>query len=164
MSGGRQPRSGFTLLEVLVATTILGVAVVGLMGALSQSLNNLGRVSDTEKVGLLARRQMDSLLAERFLPVGIVLRGDFPAGSVGNGEAAWRAVVLPFESIGGVGAPPQPGQPYLQRIVVEVRWRADSTEKRARLEAYRSVVARSEDVQAGAPGSLAPGADPFPSQ
>ena len=37
---------GFTLLEVLVATVIMGIAVAGLIAGLSQSAKNASRLTD----------------------------------------------------------------------------------------------------------------------
>ena len=37
-------RSGFTLLEVMVATLIMGIAVVGLIVGLTQSVKNASRL------------------------------------------------------------------------------------------------------------------------
>ena len=39
-------RRGFTLLEVMVATTIMGIAVVTLLSALSTSVRNATRLTD----------------------------------------------------------------------------------------------------------------------
>ena len=54
---------GFTLLEALVAVMILGSAVAAISGVLSTSLRNTGRAEDYERVTLLARAQMNELLA-----------------------------------------------------------------------------------------------------
>jgi type II secretion system protein I len=72
---------GFTLLEVLVATTLMAVAVVGLLGSLRTSLSNAARLTDYDRAALLARRQMDELLAARLLPKGVPIEGAVrPAG------------------------------------------------------------------------------------
>ena len=52
---------GFTLLEVMVATTIMAIAVVGLLSSLSASLRNAARLTDNDRSALLARRKMDEL-------------------------------------------------------------------------------------------------------
>ena len=56
-------RRGFTLLEVMVATTIMGIAVVTLLSALSTSVRNATRLTDYDRAVLLARAKMDALLA-----------------------------------------------------------------------------------------------------
>src|SRR5205814_2063081 len=71
-------RRGFTLLEVLVATTIMGVAVVTLLSALSTSVRNATRLTDYDRAALLARAKMDALLVDPALPrrvgVGAVVK------------------------------------------------------------------------------------------
>ena len=42
----RQRQRGFTLLEVLVATTIMAVAIVGLVSMLSSTIRNAARLTD----------------------------------------------------------------------------------------------------------------------
>jgi len=46
---------GFTLLEVLVATLIMGLAVVGLLSAISTSMRNAARLTDYDRVAMVAR-------------------------------------------------------------------------------------------------------------
>ena len=57
-------RSGFTLLEVLVATVIMGIAVTGLIVGLSQSVKNASRLSDYDGAAMLARTKMNDLLLD----------------------------------------------------------------------------------------------------
>ena len=56
---------GFTLLEVLVATTILAVAIIGLVSMLSNTVRNAGRLTDHDRATVLAKRRMDELLIDR---------------------------------------------------------------------------------------------------
>lgn len=53
---------GFTLLEVLVATLVMAIAVAGLMSAISGSLRNAARLTDHDRAALLGRQKMDELL------------------------------------------------------------------------------------------------------
>jgi len=53
---------GFTLLEVLVATLVMAIAVAGLMSAISSSLRNAVRLTDHDRAVLLGRQKMDELL------------------------------------------------------------------------------------------------------
>ena len=55
---------GFTLLEMLVATTIMGLAIAGLMSGLSNSTRNAARLRDYDRVVQLARLRMNDLLAD----------------------------------------------------------------------------------------------------
>jgi Tfp pilus assembly protein PilV len=46
---------------VLVATVIMGVAVAGLIGGLSQSVKNAARLKDYDRAAMLARTKMNDL-------------------------------------------------------------------------------------------------------
>jgi general secretion pathway protein I len=125
-------RRGFTLLEVLVATLIMAIAVAGVLGALSTSLRNASRISDADTAALLAKRKLDELLVEERLPKGVVVEGAFPDGR------GWRARVSKFEMPPGVS----PGVEILERIEVEVWWLAGEQRRTFNVEGYRRSVLR----------------------
>lgn len=138
---------GFTLLEVLVATLIMAVAVTGLLGALRASLLNAARLTGTERMLALARRQMDELLATRNLPKGVPLEGRFPPGAAGGVEAGWRATVIPFEGMAAApGQAPPPGTRLVDRIVLQVWWAGGGARRSLELEAYRGAMAAPADL------------------
>lgn len=131
---------GFTLLEVLVATLIMGVAVTGLIVGLSQSVHNASRLAEYDHVSMLARTKMSDLLLDRELPFEGAVAGEFDRDQSSGAQAGWRAVLKPFD------VPPRatPGTVILQQIALEVWWQPDSGAKQAstrrimRLEGYRS--------------------------
>lgn len=140
-------RRGFTLLEVLVATLIMGVAVAGLLGALRASLSNAARLSESQRAVALARRQMDALLATRALPKGAPLEGTFPREETGGVEAGWRARVMPFEGMTlKPGEAPMIGTWMLDRIELEVWWLQGGSRRSLKLAAYRRNYMRPEDA------------------
>lgn len=141
-------RRGFTLLEVLVATAIMGLAVAGLMGNLRTSLLNASKLSDYDRAVQLARRQMDELLATRPLPKGMPLEGVFPAEWTAGRRAGWKAIVRPFESSAPPGAPPAPGMRVLERIELQVWWMQGPTRRTLDLSAYRTAIANEQDAAA----------------
>ncbi len=71
-----QLKSGFTLLEVLVAVAILAIAMVAILKANLQSLDTLTKSRETSTASLLAASKLAEIEA-----VGVVnwseLRGDF---------------------------------------------------------------------------------------
>lgn len=132
---------GFTLLEMLVATTIMGVAVVSLLASLSTSLRNAARLTEADRLALLARRQMDALLLDPRLPKFTVISGQFDAALTGGAEAGWRARVTPFEMQPNAG----PGAAVLERVELEIWWKA-GRQRTLRLEAYRRGVLTAGDL------------------
>src|SRR5580704_15126800 len=111
-----QPRdkrqSGFTLLEVLVATLIMGIAVAGVLGGLAASARNAARLTDYDRATLLAKSKMDELLADQKLPRRVPMEGVFAPALAGGVTAGWRARITPFENAPGAG----PGRWVLDRV------------------------------------------------
>src|SRR6266478_8013475 len=135
---------GFTLLEVLVATLIMGLAVVGLLSAISTSMRNAARLTDYDRVAMVARSQMDALLTNRRLPQLSILEGRYEPALSGGMEAGWRARVSPFET------PPDrgPGTAILERIELEVWWVAGDKRRTFTLDAFRRKQLREGDLAA----------------
>ena len=133
---------GFTLLEVLVATLIMGLAVVGLLSNITTSMRNAARVTDYDRVVLLARAQMDTLLLNRRLPWNSVMQGGFDPALIGGREAGWRARVTPFEK----GIVPGAGMAVLERVELEVWWVAAGNRRTFTLDAFRRKVLRADDI------------------
>jgi general secretion pathway protein I len=135
---------GFTLLEVLVATLIMGIAVVGLLSAISTSMRNAARLADYDRVALVARSQMDALLTNRRLPRLSILEGRYEPALMGGMEAGWRARVSPFEMPPGRG----PGTAILERVELEVWWMAGDKRRTFTLDAFRRIQLREGDAAA----------------
>lgn len=133
---------GFTLLEVLVATLIMGVAVVGLLSSVSTSLRNAARVTDYDRVTLVARAQMDALLLNRRLPWYSVIEGSFDPALIGGRESGWRARVTPFEMPLNHGV----GASVLERIELEVWWMNGASRRTFTLDAFRRKVLQVDDI------------------
>jgi len=126
-------RRGFTLLEVMVATTIMGIAVVTLMSGLTTSVRNAGRLTDYDRAALLARAKMNSLLAEPKLPQRTVLEEAFDPVLLGGARGGWRAQVTPFEFPEGAG----PGSPCLDRVQLEIWWMSGNQRRSFGLDGFR---------------------------
>ncbi|MCS6952904.1 MAG: prepilin-type N-terminal cleavage/methylation domain-containing protein [Bryobacterales bacterium] len=122
---------GYTLLEMLVATLILGVTVAGLLSNLSLSLRTASKVADYDRAAFLAKRKMDELLSDSRLHRFAALDG--PLDPAIGLEGGWRVRVEPFEA----PAQARPGTPVLDRIVLELWWRQGSRTRRLQLEAFR---------------------------
>lgn len=141
-------RRGFTLLEVLVATVIMAVAVTALMSNLTTSLNNAAKLTEYDRLTVLARRKMDELLVARNLPRTVPFNGGFDPAATGGMNCGWQARVSAFEAPPGAG----PGTRDLERIELEVWWMRGANRRSLRLESFRQGILRPEDI--GAAGGL----------
>ncbi len=127
--------SGFTLLEVMVASTIMAVAVVGMISGISGSLRNASRLTEYDRVMLAARARMDALVNEPRLPRMAVIEGELDPAALGGARGGWRARVTPFESPPAAG----PQTQMLERVELEIWWTAGSQRRSFTLEAFRRV-------------------------
>jgi general secretion pathway protein I len=124
---------GFTLLEVLVATMIMGVAVAGLLNTISAAARNASRLTQYDRAVLLAKSKMDELLAE---PKAAGLSGEFDSKRTGGVPCSWQATVSTFESIPGAA----PGYWVVQRIELEIDWVDGAVKHSFALEGFRRAV------------------------
>jgi len=135
-------RRGFTLLEMLVATTIMAVAVTALLSSLSASLRNASKLTDADRAAMLARRKMDELLLDSRLPHGVAVEGVWDPALAGGQRAGWRAVVTAFEFPPGSA----PGALALERVQLEV-WLGEGDRRRSLvLEGFRKGVVLPQDL------------------
>jgi len=138
----KSQQRGFTLLEMLVATLIMGIAVIGLMAEITASMRNASRVTNRDRAALLARAKMDELLLDAEFPFDTLVQGAFDRSLTGGVEGGWRARLTRFEM------PPSPavGQQSLDRMSLEIWWMANSERRTFALSGYRTHVLRAEDL------------------
>ncbi len=139
MPNRKNSNRGFTLLEMLVATAILGIAVAALLGGLSGSLRNASRLSEYDKATIAARQKMEELLVDPVIPRFTEVSGTLTPG------VTWRARMMPFDIPPQAGA----GAPVVDRIELNASWQAGSNKKTIRLEGYRRGFMRREDFTDG---------------
>ena len=132
-------RRGFTLLEVLVATTIMAIAVTALVGNLTGSLRNLDRLTQKDRAAVLAKRKMEELLLTPALPRHEHLEGKMDA------HVSWLLRVTPFD------VPPKagPGAAILERLELEAWWMDGAQRRVYDLVAYRPGVLLDTDFASG---------------
>ena len=133
---------GFTLLEMVVATLIMAVAVVGLLSGISGATRNAARLRDYDRAAQLARMRMNELLLDYTLPRGAVVGGIFDPALTGGIETGWRARLTNFE----MPPTPAPGQYALDRIELEISWGSGSGRRTFTLDAFRTYTLRPADV------------------
>ena len=136
MKRRRGPQSGYTLLEVLVATTIMAVAVTALVSNLTGSLRNLSRLTEQDRASLLAKRKLEEILVQpaelflRFTPVEGTFEQPIPSD---GGKSGWRLVIIPTELPDPVG----PGSVVLDRLELEAWWMSGSKRRTYSIVTYR---------------------------
>ena len=136
----RKSQRGFTLLEVLVASVIMGIAVAGVLNGLAGAARNAGRVTESERATLLAKQRMDEILVDRNFPRNVFLEGVYNPNITG-GPAGWRARVMPFEAPPGMG----PGYTGIDRVELEIWWMSGPARRAFSLEGFRRNVFRPGD-------------------
>lgn len=125
---------GFTLLEILVATAIMGIAVAGVMSGLAASVRNASRITQYDRAAMLARTKMDELLADEKLPRNSPIAAPFKLTETGGVQAGWQARVVPFEA---VALAITPGALVVERIELEIWWMDDALRRSFTLEGVR---------------------------
>jgi len=128
----RKAQRGFTLLEVLVASTIMGIAVAGVLSGLAGASRNAARVVESERATMLAKQRMDEILADRNFPRNVFIEGAYNP-SITGGPAGWRARVMAFEAPPGSG----PGYRGIDRVELDIWWMSGPTRHVFSLEGFR---------------------------
>ncbi len=96
----------------MVAALVMGIAVAGVLSGLSTSVRNASRLTQYDRVTLLARSKMNELLLDPALKRNVPMQGVF------DSAPGWSATIQPFEAPPGTG----PGQWVLDRVQLEVWW------------------------------------------
>ena len=127
---------GFTLIEVMVAAAILGMAEAALFGLFSKSLFNLKKVEDLRRYQLAGETIMNAaLMLPKVSPDGKA------AGRWEELNARWVLNVTPWLPSNLDGTPPE----AVMKIDVQILWPGRSGERNIRLETIKpSLVAYSD--------------------
>jgi len=132
---------GFTLLEVMVAALVMGIAVAGVLSGLAGAARNASRLTDYDRATLVAKQKMDELLVDHESSRNQDLQGIFDPLVAGNSKMGWRARIAPFEALPGRG----PGAWGVDRIELEVWWMQGEVRRSFSLEGFRRGVLQQGD-------------------
>jgi prepilin-type N-terminal cleavage/methylation domain-containing protein len=145
VSRKRSPASaqrGFTLLEVMIAALVMGIAVAGVLGGLAGATRSAAKLTNYDRATLVAKQKMDELLADRDAPRNQSIEGVVDRAIAGDTKMGWRAHVSPFENApGGRG----PGAWGVDRIELEVWWMQGEVRRSFNLEGFRRNVIHQGD-------------------
>ena len=93
MSNLRHRARGFTLIEVMVAMAILGIALLGLLSLHHQSMQSVIRAQEETRASMLAQAVMTESELERYPDLGMT-HGDFQASFPGEfPDFRWERIV-----------------------------------------------------------------------
>jgi general secretion pathway protein I len=122
-----RPR-GFTLLEVVVAVAILGMAATALFGLFSGSLFNLRKIEEVHRYQLAAEDVMQRVLSLSSLPAD-----GRAEGTLDEIEGRWVAVISPYVPMTLEEKPSQ----AVMKIDVEMVFPGRTGERRIKIEAVK---------------------------
>lgn len=132
MSADRRRAGGFTLIEVLVALAIVGLALAGVAGVLGNGLIGHEAASGAEDALALAEERLATAATPGALRLGAA-KGTYAD------RFAWQTTVAPYDD-GGNDAQSfdrKPDQPRLYRVAVTVSWRDGHRERQLALTTLR---------------------------
>ena len=118
---------GFTLIEVIVAMTILGMGFAALFAGMSQSSRNIRKLESVQRREVWTRNLITELDLVQQLKPGDSSRGTFDDGT------RWRVEILPFV----LSTPQNPNS--IVRIELGLEWDGAAGLQKKTIETYRLV-------------------------
>ena len=130
----RSSQRGYTLLEIIVAFAVLGLALTLLLGTLAGGVRQVRWSADSARAALHAQSLLDEV------GVGEVLVPGTRDGSFDGGRYRWRLDIEPY--VDRARPPDQPVDPFapqLLHLVLQVQWGEGTPRERLQLESLRLV-------------------------
>ena len=140
MNSLRRRVRGFTLLEVMVAIAILGIALLGLLGLQHQSMQSVIRAQQSTRASMLAQAVMTEAELERYPDLGRT-NGDFESSFPGEfPDFRWQREV----DASGMF-------PDVRKVEVVIRYGPSLAQSFALVEFLHSPIPPDPNSQLGAP-------------
>ncbi len=143
----RNSRQGFSLLEVLVAVSILGICLALIVGLFGQGLNSISISRDYTKAALAAKNVLATGLTDPNLLLGTY-----------TGEESGHPWTMSLTQYEGENQPDSDAPVQLWQVTVSVSWQSRMGEKTLTLESLRAVT--KPDKRIMAPDMRVPGGRP----
>ena len=127
-----QRHRGFSLLEMMVAITIIGVGFTALFSSISTGLRNIERVGEYESKLELARTKLAELELVQSIKPGDIASGAFDDGT------RWHVEVFAFlpHSVN----PEANAADILVRFVVTLEWQGRSAVQNLSVDTYKRMI------------------------
>lgn len=129
----RTPPGGFTLIEVLVALTILGLTLGSMFAAFQGGLRNIDAAEHYAWAAAIADSRLAEVGYEIPLEAGNEQRGT-------EGRFSWTVKVTPYRNaaVPDASDPSTDDAPPLYHVAVSVRWAQALVEREVTLETLRT--------------------------
>lgn len=137
---GRQRQRGYSLLEVIVAFSLLALALGLLLGTLSGATRQVRWSGDAGLAALHAQSLLDTV------GVGEALEPGRRDGEFDDGRYRWSLQVQPWSELRPPTAPVQPGGQQLLELALTVQWGEGGPRQRIELRSLRLVPAGNSMV------------------
>jgi len=124
----KRGEAGISLLEVLMAVSLMGISFATIFSGLSAALRATDRLDRFDRANEFATRKLSELALDSSLGPDQVLSGAFPSG------VSWQARTQLVEAR-PLSDPKKPAQ--LVRIILEVSWPTRSGRQRLSLETLK---------------------------
>lgn len=155
-AGGKRARhadQGFTLIEVVLAITILGISYAAILGAFSGSLKLLRQASEYQNALLLARSKLD----ETWIDPSLDIADQEAEEKYGGVTYAYKIEIRNIPLLEGALKEKVKLPIKLEEIAVEVFWGKSGSEKSYKLTSYKmSPVDPAQQPTAAPAGPAAP--------
>lgn len=133
-AASRGSQRGYTLLEIIVAFAVFGLALTLLLGILSGGVGQVRWSADSARAALHAQSLLD------VVGVGEVLMPGRREGGFEDGRYRWVLDVDPYLDRARVpGQPVDPFAPQLLQLSLQVQWGEGGPRERLQLESLRLV-------------------------
>ena len=139
---GASAAHGFTLLEVLIAFSLLAIGLGILLSILSSGVHAISRASDSTRASLYAQGLLDSIGVDKRLRPGR------SQGAFENGRYRWTLDIAPLQTPAATPAPgTQPGLAQAQgapsenvmlQLILQMQWNGGGSGNSLRVDTLRA--------------------------